>query len=99
MGSLITGHHSEGQFVRGRQVGLWCFTRVESNLPTMKGGRDFTGCQVIGSGVVNGLYRKLPDGRWQFFIQGLPADPPEFAAAGALEEQSANSLAKARAGN
>ncbi len=95
---------SEGRFVNGQRLGLWCMTY--RNQTIAKGGgsdiapaeRSDSGCSVFAGHTNNltGNYRKQPDGSWHKYDElgstGLSL------AAGALEAQSAKVLANAAAG-
>lgn len=100
----VNTRRSEGRFVNGQRLGLWCTTR---NLQTTSKTQDFTypprefvnsGCAVLAAHdkPLTPEYRKQADGRWQEFFDRSPTD--SFLAAGTLEAQSAKVLADAAAG-
>lgn len=96
----VSQWRSEGRFVKGQRLGLWCWTKTFQRIQDGKPSRDRSdsGCWVL-AGHTNPLtdnYRKLADGRWQ----ELSGDSPTGSslAAGTLEAQSAKVLAAAAAG-
>ena len=84
---------TEGRFVAGVRLGLWCQTRYERTPPLTS---DWRTCYLVGTDAKGG-YRKLADGRWQMYAFGLPAEPATYLAAGELEARSEKVLSDARA--
>lgn len=100
----VTTYKSQGQFVKGRRVGLWCTERKyrreskteDFTYPLKEGGE--TGCAVFGGHAkqLTGNFRKQPDGSWM----AISGDQPTGVtlAPGMLEAQGARVLADAAAG-
>lgn len=102
-------YRSEGRFVKGKRVGLWCTTSKWNFVtslqmpdvppsPPGRSERHDSGCSVF-SGHSNPLtdnYRKQADGSWMNYQGGQAAG--STLAPGALEAHSAEALADAVAG-
>ena len=95
---------SEGRFVKGRRLGLWCMT---SKFLVKSKSEDFTyppyesesgGCSVFAGHdrQLTDNYRKQSDGSWMNYLAGMAGG--SSLAPGTLEAQSAKVLADAAAG-
>lgn len=91
---------AEGRFVKGKRLGMWCVTKLQSALddkPSSRAPLTGIGCSIKDSyDAPFGLYIKQPDGRWQEYVQGAPK--AMFLAAGELEALSSKLLTDAAAG-
>lgn len=99
--SSLSAWKSEGRFVNGERLGMWCMTynmqiKIKDRLAT---NVAVSGCSVLAGHLkpLTGNYRKQADGSWRLHaVDGSPTD--STLAAGALEAQSAKVLADAAAG-
>ena len=96
---LVSQWRSEGRFVKGQRLGLWCWTKTFQVTQDGKLSHDKSdsGCSILAGHdkPLTDNYRKQADGRWQQFASG---STDSYLAAGALEAQSAKILAAAAAG-
>lgn len=101
--SIIT-LKSEGRFVNGQRLGLWCMTRKSrlasktQNFTYPPSEFEDSGCSVFAGNVkqITGNYRKQRDGSWMQY--GFGSASGSSLAPGTLEAQSAKVLADATAG-
>lgn len=96
-----TTQRSEGRFVKGQRLGLWCTTgksSITKDQGQLQAENSWSGCSVLAGHdkPLTQNYRKQPDGSWLEFVAASPTGVT--LAAGALEAQSAKVLAAAAAG-
>jgi hypothetical protein len=102
---LTTLEKSEGRFVRGRRLGLWCFlesqnfTHTTDDNKTERRSDGQTGCRLLDDAGGSGFVAKRPDGRWQAMDWGnKPASPEVVLDAGVVEAESERLIKEAAAG-
>lgn len=103
--ATVEARRSEGRFVKGQRLGLWCETYkiqvINAQGQLSHERSDNYGCSILaGHGKpLTTNYRKQPDGSWRE-LSGYGFESPTGVslAAGALEAQSAKVLADAAAG-
>jgi hypothetical protein len=96
---------SEGNFVRGRRIGLWCFlenqnfTLGKDDNKTERLADGQTGCRLLDDAGGSGFVEKRADGRWQA-MDGFnkPVSPEVVLDPGVVEAESDRLIKEATAG-
>lgn len=89
---------SEGRFVKGRRLGLWCTTGEFDTRSSRGISQSPSSCTIFAGHAtrLTSTFRKQPDGSWHEFLGNRATGTT--VAAGVLEAQSAKVLAEAGAG-
>jgi len=98
---FIVDWRSEGRFVKGQRLGLWCMTsKIQMTRGSVIREISDSGCSVIAGHTkpLTANYRKQSDGKWKEYTANKPSDIALPLAAGTLEAQSAKVIADALAG-
>lgn len=96
----IVNWRSEGRFVKGQRLGLWCTTRqfrlTREGTQYSEGGES--GCSILAGHAkpLTGSFQKQTDGSWMEYVLHSPTGTT--LAAGTLEAHSAKVLADAAGG-
>ncbi|MCX7041313.1 MAG: hypothetical protein NT117_01200 [Gammaproteobacteria bacterium] len=96
---------SEGNFVRGRRIGLWCvlelqnFTYSSYDNKNERQNDGQTGCRLLDDANGGWYVKKRPDGRWDMVDwQNKPVSPAVVLDAGVVEAESQRLISEVAAG-